>query len=169
MDTHKDWKAVSEIVPNDAREYRYSDTVEGATYRFRILAVFVNNESKPGKKSKKIKIPKRGSAEDKPNVVDAGSVVERMGEVPEAETPAKQLEAELSSTIEPEPPVIVHVQSTASSLTVQWTPPMDPVKGYYIHYKEAGMKTFTRLQIRDTNSNVYVIESLRPVTQYEVG
>ncbi|XP_064650503.1 brother of CDO-like isoform X3 [Lineus longissimus] len=134
------WETIEDDISAVTRQYEVAGLKPGATYKFRIAAVYSNNDNKLGPSSGRFKLSVEPTRRQHPPV--AG-------------------------------PVIVEAKSMSpSDVAIRWKYlPLGTiaVEGFFIFYKPYGsQEEFKRQEVFGGNLVNYVLNRLRPDTEYEI-
>lgn len=137
------WKTEDTDVRGDQRMYELIHLKQEGTYKFRVAAVYSNNDNKHGPTSKKFTLTTAPYSE------------------PQAPEGA---------------PVIVEVKPVEfqkmHGLNVKWNyvpKKKSPIEGFTLHYKEySANNNFTALQLLEPTIRSYMIQDLKPATEYTI-
>ncbi|XP_061183938.1 cell adhesion molecule-related/down-regulated by oncogenes-like isoform X2 [Saccostrea echinata] len=137
------WKTEDTDVRGDQRMYELIHLKQEGTYKFRVAAVYSNNDNKHGPTSKKFTLKTAPYSE--PQAPEGAPVI--------VEVKAVEFQK-------------IH------GLNVKWNyvpKKKSPIEGFTLHYKEYGAKSnFTSLPLLEPTIRSYMIQDLKPATEYTI-
>ncbi|XP_056010396.1 cell adhesion molecule-related/down-regulated by oncogenes-like isoform X3 [Ostrea edulis] len=137
------WKTEDTDVRGDQRMYELIHLKQDGTYKFRVAAVYSNNDNKHGPTSKKFTLKTAPPSE--PQAPEGAPVI-----------------------VEVKP---VEFQDK-HGLNVRWNyipKKKSPIEGFTLRYKEYSAKTnFTNLQLLEPNIRTYMIQNLKAAVEYTI-
>ena len=140
-----DWRTMDEIINARSRTFEVMGLKVGVKYRFRIVAVYANDDNRSSQLTRKFKLSRHFSPSD--------------GKRREKETPPRVA-----------PTITEILPLRQGSLRVGWklNVSVKNVEGYFIYIRKSAAEKFRKITIIGHTSHSYIFEGLESGTEYQV-